>query len=208
MSLTYILYNITGATEEQYFNCKGTEDLYEMYATKMGKSPYGYYGNFGMECTGGEAVMNWQVLGPELTPDELHAVWNKGSDIRTSITSLHVYKTFEPKSQLWVVAGVDACFNYNYVNCVGPGNPPPSCDQSIKTGILPKSTDKCKVESTFAGTNERLFYWHFKTIITNSTNVRTPGVLLEFQVSPKPWPKAPKKNIGYIAPPAINLRST
>ena len=47
-----------GQTEEQYFNCKGSDDLYEMYATKVGKTNQAYYGNFGIECTGGESVMN------------------------------------------------------------------------------------------------------------------------------------------------------
>ena len=120
-----------GQTEEQYFNCKGTDDLYEMYATKVGKVNQAYYGNFGIECTGGESVMNWQVLGPELTPDQFHAVWKKKTE---RVTSLHVYKTLEPLSGLWVVAGVEVCFNGAYVKCLGPGNPPSKCDRSLKTG--------------------------------------------------------------------------
>ena len=189
-----------GQTEEQYFNCKGPEDLYEMYATKVGKTNQAYYGNFGIECTGGESVMNWQVLGPELTPDQFHAVWKKKTE---HVTSLHVFKTLEPKSGYWVVSGVRTCFNGVINNCAGPGNPPSACDQSLKVGKLPVSLPACKVENTFAPENGKLFYWHFKTIITNTTSPRTPGVLLEFEASSTPFPNAPKLNIGYTSP---NLR--
>ena len=162
-----------------------------MYATKVGKYPNKYYGNFGMECTGGEEIMNWQNLGPELTPDQFHAVWNKGNP--EYVSSLHVYKIFEPKSQLWVVANVNVCFNHGYTSCSGPGNPPPHCS----TSMPPVDTATCKVENTFAPAGKKLFYWHTKAMITNATNVRTPGVLLEFQASEKPWPSAPKSNVGY-----------
>ena len=192
-----------GQTEEQYFNCKGSDDLYEMYATKVGKTNQAYYGNFGIECTGGETVMNWQVLGPELTPDQFHAVWRKKEE---RVTSLHVFKTLEPTSGYWVVSGVRACFNGVINNCAGPGNPPSACDQSLKAGKLPVSLPACKVENTFAPPNEKLFYWHFKTIITNTTSTRAPGVILEFDASSKPFPNAPKVNIGYTSPIIPNLR--
>ena len=164
-----------------------------MYATKVGKQSNRYYGNFGMECTGGEAVMNWQNLGPELTPDALHAVW-RGGDY---VSSLHIYKVFEPKSQLWVVANVRVCFNHAAVDgissCSGPGTPPTHCSQSMP----PVDTATCKVENTFAPASKKLFYWYTKSMITNATDVRTPGVLLEFKSSENPWPSTPKKNVGY-----------
>ena len=174
-----------------------------MYATKVGKNNHDRYGNFGIECTGGESVMNWQVLGPELTPDQFHAVWKRSTE---RLTSLHVFKTLDPTSGYWAVAGVKVCFNGVIdANCAGPGNPPLECPQwkSMKTGTAPTSSSSCQVENTYAPANEKLFYWYFKTIITNTTSPRTPGIILNFQASSKPWPNAPAINLGYSSP---NLR--
>ena len=117
--------------------------------------------------------------------------WGKGGI--EYVSSLHVYKIFEPKSQLWVVANIDVCFNHGYTKCAGPGTPPTHCSKTLP----PVDTATCKVENTFAPVGKKLFYWYSKALITNATDVRTPGVLLEFKSSDKPWPSAPKANVGY-----------
>ena len=178
---------VNGLVEEQYFSCKPGFDLYEMYGNKVNHQ---YFGNFGVECNSGETTGKWRVLGLELTPQQLHSAWHG-----EPITSIDVYKILEPTSGLFVVSFVSFCMSGGTTSCHQLGNINPKCTADSAT---------CKVEHTVAPVGQKLFYWYFKTTLTNAADPKTPGVMLELKASHQPWPNAPKVNVGVAV---VSLRS-
>ena len=139
----------------------------------FGNKVNGAFKSFGVSCDGNGG--KWLVLGPNTVPSKLHASWNDNI-----VTSLTVYKWYDPKLKYFVVTNVNVCTQDSATNtnsCHG-FNSLPACTSASKT---------CQVEETVAAEGESLTNWYFETILDSVETPETPGSLLQLKASVTPF---------------------
>ena len=141
----------------------------------FGNKVNGAFKSFGVSCDGNGG--KWLVLGPGSAgvPNKLHSSWSDNI-----VTSLTVYKWYDPKLKYFVVTNVNICSQNSATNtnsCHG-FNSLPACTKASKT---------CLVEETVAAEGESLTNWYFETILDSVETPETPGSLLQLKASVSPF---------------------